>query len=76
METSLERKRLGLMEQEAPACPGGAAIRPFLIPVYSPKIPPVKVVSGRRGASTKDRPTPLVHQVAEGQEGNFFQCHL
>lgn len=49
---------------------------PFLIPVYSPKIPPVKVIAGRGGTSTKDPPTPLVYQVAKGQEGNFFQRHL
>lgn len=58
------------------SCGPRIGVRPFLVPVYSPKIPPVKVVAGRRGASTKDSPTPLVHQVAKGQEGNFLQGHL
>ena len=51
-------------------------MRPLSIPLCSPKIPPVIVVAGRGGSPTKDPPTPLVHQVAKGQEGNLFQCHL
>lgn len=38
----------------------------------SPEIPPVEVVAGGWGMSTEDPPAPLVHQVAKGQEGNFF----
>lgn len=40
--------------------------------LFSPKIPPVKVVARGWGPSTEDPPTPLVHQVAKGQEGDFL----
>lgn len=46
-------------------------VRLFLT-LFSPKIPPVKVVARGWGASTEDPPAPLVHQVAEGQEGDFL----
>lgn len=82
MDTWLER-RPGLAEAGGSCSLGRVegggghfGVRLFPIPVCSPKIPPVKVVAGRWSASTKDSPTPLVHQVAKGQEGNFFQCHL
>lgn len=51
-------------------------IRPVPFALRSPKVPPVIVVEGRGGTPTKDPPTPLVHQVAKGQEGDLFQCHL
>lgn len=75
-ETSLERRGRGLTEAGGSCSPRGAATRPFRVPLYSPEIPPVEVVAGRRGAAAEDGPAPLVHQVAEGQEGDLLQRHL
>lgn len=65
----LERKGQDWSRQEVPW------VRLFLT-LFSPKIPPVKVVARGWGPSTEDLPTPLVHQVAKGQEGNFLEGHL
>lgn len=40
----------------------------------SPEIPPLLVVLVTGYPAIKHLPPPLVHQVAERQEGDFIQC--
>lgn len=44
--------------------------------IMLPEIPPGTIPVLLRGLATEDVPSPVVHEVSEGQEGDLVQGHV